>query len=60
MKADLKILQKSIDVDQEKMMNCLILVFMENDLIMGTSIVQLPGWFNFWSNDYRYYPPCLN
>ncbi|MBN1183367.1 MAG: hypothetical protein JXB49_13830 [Bacteroidales bacterium] len=60
MKTDLKILQKSINVDQERMMNCLILVFVENGIIKGTSIVQLPEWFNFWSQEYRYYPPCLN
>ncbi|MFO7853463.1 MAG: hypothetical protein R6X28_13545 [Bacteroidales bacterium] len=60
MKTNLRILQKSINVDHERMMNCLILVFMENGFIIGTSIVQLPGWFNFWSKDYRYYPPCLN
>ncbi len=60
MKTDIRILQKSINVDHARMMNCLILVFMENDTIKGTSIVQLPDWFNFWLKEYRYYPPCLN
>ncbi len=59
MKTDLKILQKSINVDQERMMNCLILVFVENGIIKGTSIVQLLSGLTS-GHKYRYYPPCLN
>lgn len=60
MKTDLIILQKNINVDHERMMNCLFLVFMENGSIIGTGIVQLPRWFVFWSKEYQYYPPCYN
>lgn len=60
MKPDIKILQKSINIDHDRMINCLILIFMENGVIQGSSVVPLPGWFNFCSEEYRCYPLCLN
>ncbi len=60
MKKKVKILQNSICVDQEKMTNCLILIFTENGVVKETVSVQLPEWFNFWSEEYHYYQPCLN
>ena len=60
MKKGIRILQKSICIDQERMINCLILVFTENGKVTGTTIVQLPEWFKFWSEKYQYYQLCLN
>lgn len=60
MEKDLKILQKNITIDHESMKNCLILIFMFNGKVKGTSIIQLPEWFKFWSEEYRYYPFCHN
>jgi hypothetical protein len=47
MKQDIKILQRSINIDHDRMINCLILIFMENGVIQGSSVISFAGWFNF-------------
>lgn len=56
----MKILQNSICIDQERMTNCLVLIFIENGIVKDTVSVQLPEWFNYWSEEYHYYQPCSN
>ena len=60
MKKGKRILQKSICIDQERMINCLIHVFTENGKVTGSSIVQLQEWFKFWSEGYQYNQLCIN
>lgn len=60
MKNEIKIYQKHVCVDHEKMDNHLILIFTQNKRILFTCVVQYPDWFKYYDDQYEYYPICLN
>ena len=50
-----KIYQKSICVDANNMENHMILIFTEDDKVIGISIFAYPKYFAFYNSDYQYY-----
>ena len=57
---NIRILQQHISINHETMENNMILLFTEDEKIVGVSIVKIPPWFNFWDEKYHYYPFCNN
>jgi hypothetical protein len=60
MKDRIRIVQQNICVDHQNMENNMILLFTENNKIVGVSVVVLPEWLKFYDEDYNYYPFCNN
>ena len=55
-----RIYQKSICVDTQNMENHMILIFMEDDKVVGISIFAYPKHFTFYDSAYQYYQICHN
>jgi hypothetical protein len=60
LKKNIKIVQQNFCIDHEHMENCMILLFTENNKVIGVNVVVLPPWFNFYDEKYNYYPFCSN
>ena len=57
---NIRILQQHICINHETMENNMILLFTEDNKIVGVSVVALPSWFQFYDETYIYYAFCRN
>jgi hypothetical protein len=55
-----KIYQKHICINHENIENHMILIFTEDDRILGISIFAYPKHFEFYNSDYKHYQICQN
>jgi hypothetical protein len=55
-----RIYQKHICINHEIMDNQMILIFTEDDRIVGISIFACPKHFEFYNSDYKHYQICRN
>jgi hypothetical protein len=59
MSNDNRILQKTIVVNPEDG-NHMILVFVKDKIVVATITIPFPCWHQFYDENFRYYPKCLN
>ena len=60
MRKELKIIQKNICIDNKRMDNYMILIFMIENKIVSFSIIAFPSWYKFWDEKFQHYPLCYN
>ena len=56
----MKIYQKQISIDHQKMSNHMILIFAEENIVKCTISIPFPEWQKYYDENYKYYPLCCN